>query len=338
MRNSLLFSILVFLAINTSFAQNLSSLYQKVNSSVVVIKAQGKEGESKNNSSESLGSGVLVSDDGLIWTASHVVHSSEKILVKFTDGDIYNAVVLSSNPMADVALIKIESGFEIKNKHIAIIGDSDKVLVGDNTFIIGAPLGVEQTLSKGIISGRMLPDNFANDFFPIEFLQTDAAINPGNSGGPIFNMKGEVIAIASFILSQTGGFNGIGFGASSNVANKLLMEQENFWSGIESVILSDELADIFNLPQEAGILVLSVSSNSLGNEMELRGGFIKATIEGKEILLGGDVLLEIAGLKLDSLENISQLRNKLISIEKGESYIVKYLRAGQIRIKAIIKK
>lgn len=338
MKNGYLFLILVCLAISNGFAQNLSNLYQKVNSSVVVIKAQGQETKNKNNSSENLGSGVLVSNDGLIWTASHVVHSSEKILVKFTDGDIYNAIVLSTNPMADVALIKIESDFELKNKHIAVIGDSDKVLIGDDTFIIGAPLGVEQTLSKGIISGRMRPDNFGNDFLPIEFLQTDAAINPGNSGGPIFNMKGEVIAIASFILSQTGGFNGIGFGASSNVANKLLMQEENFWSGIESVILSDELAGIFNLPQDAGILVLSVSSNSLGKEMELRGGFMRATIEGKEILLGGDILLEIAGLKLDTPENISQIRNKLISIEKGDSYLVKYLRAGQIRIKAIIKK
>jgi len=338
MKNILLIPIILFVFISNSYSQNLSNLFKNVHSSVVVIKSQGQGDENNSSNSGSLGSGVLVSEDGLIWTASHVVHSSEKISVKFTDGDVYEAIVLSSNPMADVALIKIESGFELKNKHIATIGDSDKVLVGEDTFIIGAPLGVEQTLSKGIISGRMTPDNFGSDFFPIEFLQTDAAINPGNSGGPIFNMKGEVIAIASFILSKSGGFSGIGFGASSKVANKLLMEQENFWSGIESIMLTDELADLFNLPQEAGVLVLSVTSKGLGNEMDLKGGFINATIEGKEILLGGDILLEIAGLTLDSPENISHLREKLISIKKGDSYIVKYLRAGKIRIKAIIKK
>jgi len=210
-----------------------------------------------------------------------VVHSAEKIAVKFTDGDIYEATVLSTNPTADVALIKIESGFELKNKHVASIGDSDKVQIGDDIFVIGAPLGIEQTLSKGIVSGRMSPENFSNDFFPIEFIQTDAAINPGNSGGPMFNMNGEVIGIASFILSETGGFNGIGFGASSNVANKVLLEQGNLWTGMESIMLTDVLADAFNLPQDAGLLVLSVSSKGLGNKMDLKGGFIKATIAGK---------------------------------------------------------
>lgn len=343
MKNIIMLPIL-FLIVFSAYSQNLSTLYKKVNSSIVVIKSQANviDGMDEGNdikikTSGSQGSGVLISKDGLIWTASHVVHSAEKIAVKFTDGDVYEATVLSTNPMADVALIKVESGFELKNKHVAAIGDSDKVQIGEDVFVIGAPLGIEQTLSKGIISGRMTPESLSDDFFPIEFLQTDAAINPGNSGGPMFNMNGEVIGIASFILSETGGFNGIGFGASSKVANKVLLEQGNFWTGMESMILANELADAFNLPQEAGILVLSVSSKGLANKMDLKGGFIKATIAGKELLIGGDVILAIAGLTLDTPENIIQIRQKLIDIEKGESYIVKYLRAGQILIKAVIK-
>jgi len=341
MKNIIILPILL-LIVSGSYSQNLSTLYKKVNSSIVVIKSQelvfdGTSEDNKIKTSGSQGSGVLISKDGLIWTASHVVHSAEKIAVKFTDGDIYEATVLSTNPTADVALIKIESGFELKNKHVASIGDSDKVQIGDDIFVIGAPLGIEQTLSKGIVSGRMSPENFSNDFFPIEFIQTDAAINPGNSGGPMFNMNGEVIGIASFILSETGGFNGIGFGASSNVANKVLLEQGNLWTGMESIMLTDVLADAFNLPQDAGLLVLSVSSKGLVNKMDLKGGFIKATIAGKELLIGGDVILAIAGITTDTTENMIQIRQKLITLEKGESYIVKYLRAGQILIKAVIK-
>jgi len=343
MKNIISFPIILLLVCSV-YSQNLSTLYKKVNSSIVVIKSQQlvvdgirKDNKTKVKTTDNQGSGVLISKDGLIWTASHVVHSSEKIVVKFNDGDVYDATVLSTNPIADVALIKIEADFELKNKHVAIVGDSDKTQIGEDIFVIGAPLGIEQTLTKGIISGRMSPKALSDDFFPVEFLQTDAAINPGNSGGPMFNMNGEVIGIASFILSQTGGFNGLGFGASSKIARKVLMEQGNFWTGMQSILLTDELANTFNLPQKAGLLVLSVSSKGLANKMDLKGGFIKATIAGKQLIIGGDVILSIAGIQTDSPENLNQIRQKLIMLKKGDSYIVKYLRAGKVLIKAVLK-
>lgn len=324
-----------------SFSQNLVDLYKKVNSAVVVIKTEnstsiGRGDKKKVNTEGGQGSGVLISQDGLIWTASHVVHNAEHVLVKFNDDDIYKAEVLSTNPLADVALIKIESGFMLKNKHVATIGDSDKVMIGEDIFVIGAPLGVEQTLSKGIISGRMSPDKLGENFVPVEYLQTDAAINPGNSGGPIFNMKGEVIAIASFILSKSGGFDGIGFGATSSIAKKTLMERRNLWTGMEFIFLQNEMADVFNIPQRAGVLVLSVSSAGFGATIGLRGGYIKATIEGKDLLIGGDILLQVAGIKLDNPKALLELRNKLTSLEKKESYIVRYIRAGELKMEAVI--
>jgi len=340
MKKVLVFSLALFVSF-VSFSQNLADLYKKVNSSVVVIKtinavSAGSGDKQKVNTASGQGSGVLISNDGLIWTASHVVHSADRVAVKFTDGDIYEAIVLSSSPVADVALIKIEGDFELKKKHVANIGNSDNAVTGEDIFVIGAPLGVEQTLTKGIISGRMTPDKMGDDFLPVEFIQTDASINPGNSGGPMFNMKGEVIGIASFILSKSGSSAGLGFGASSNVARKILLEQENLWSGMEFLVLKDEMADVFNLPQEAGVLVLSVASKGLVSEMGLRGGYVKANIEGTDLLIGGDVILEVAGIKLDAPESFVQLRSRLTTLKKGDSYLVKYQRAGDILMKAMI--
>ena len=279
MKKIISLAIALFIGTLTN-AQSLSELYKKVNSSIVVIKTQsntsaGLGDKKKVNTEEGLGSGVLISDDGLIWTASHVVHSAEKIAIKFTDGDIYEAEVLSTSPSADVAMIKIIGDFQLKNKYVASIGDSDLVTIGQEIFVIGSPLGIEQTLTRGIVSGKITQGNL---FSPIEFIQTDAAINPGNSGGPLFNMDGKVIGIASFIMSQSGGFVGLGFGASSNVATKILMEQKSVWSGMEFAFLEGEMADVFNLPQDAGLLVLSVTSKGLGNKLGLRGGYIKAII------------------------------------------------------------
>lgn len=335
MKKAALIILLVFLG-STSYSQSLTELYDRVHSSTVVIKtlssaSAGQGDKQKVNTEEGLGSGVLVSYDGLIWTASHVVHNAEKVIVKFTDGDIYEADVLSSSPMADVALIKVLNPiFKLKKKHIAIIGNSDEIKTGEDIFVIGAPLGIEQTLSKGIVSGRMTDDSLNDSFMPVEFIQTDASINPGNSGGPMFNMKGEVVGISSFIMSQSGGFDGIGFGASSNVAKTILMEQDKVWSGMEFTMLEEELADVFNLPQDGGVLVLSVTSKGLGNKIGLVGGYVNATIEGKSLLLGGDILLEIAGVKLVNTDAVISLRKKISNLKDGESYSVKFLRAGKV--------
>jgi len=338
MKKIISLAIALFIGTLTN-AQSLSELYKKVHSSVVVIKTEsntsaGLGDKKKVNTEGGLGSGVLISEDGLIWTASHVVHNADQIFVKFTDGDIYEAEVFSTSPAADVAMIKIKSKFELKEKYVASIGDSDKVNVGEDLFVIGAPLGVEQTLTRGIVSGKISESAKNDTFFPIEFIQTDAAINPGNSGGPLFNMDGEVIGIASFIMSKSGGFDGIGFGASSNVARKILMEQKNIWTGMEYAFLEDEMAAVFNLPQEAGLLVLSVTTNGLGNKLGLRGGYIKAIIEGSPILIGGDIILEVEGVKLDSYEALDLLRKKMLLFSSQE-ITVKYLRAGKIETAAI---
>jgi len=331
---------LLLLTSHFAIAQSLPELYKKVNASVVVIHTMtsataGAGDKQKVNTEEGLGSGVLISKDGLIWTASHVVHTAEYLVVKFTDEDMYEAKVISTDPLADVALIQIQGDFKLKNKHVAKIGNSDSVQVGEDIFVIGAPRGLEQTLSKGIVSGRLKPDQ--HGFTPAEYLQTDASINPGNSGGPMFNMKGEVIAIASFILTESGGFNGIGFGATSNIAQKVLMEQEHIWSGAEYVYLDGDMASAFNIPQKAGLLVTTVSKGGILNKLGLRGGFIKTEIEGTELLIGGDIILSIAGLEVDDPIFVLNLRKKIFSLGTGDTYTVKYYRQGQVRNAFVIK-
>lgn len=330
----LIIAICLF-TLNGTFAQSLADLYQTVNSSVVVINVVSVAPENRGNQIElvaqaSSGSGVLIASEGLIWTAAHVVQSAEVVEVQFLDGDVYEGSVVTSNTQADVALVKLGADFSLKQKHVARIGDSDKLRVGDDVIVLGAPHGFKQSLSRGILSGRFQPESLMNDFVEIEFLQTDAAINPGNSGGPMFNMKGEVVGIASRIYTNSGGFEGIGFAMSSNIAKELLSGKFNDWSGVQSMLIDGTLAAALNVPQEAGLLVTSVSSKGVGRALKLRGGYIPANINGTEVLIGGDIILEIAGIQVTDNNSLFQIRQRLLDASKGETLSISILRNGQI--------
>lgn len=330
--------IILALSLLVSFvskSQNLAKIYQDINSSVVVINiiSVSRESEGENIevvTEESQGSGVLVGKEGLIWTAAHVVQSAEAVQIEFLDGDIYEGTVISSVTQADVALVKIEGDFQLKNKKVAKIGDSDSVSVGADVFVLGAPHGFKQSLSRGILSGRFVPEHLSNNFVKIEFLQTDASINPGNSGGPMFNMNGEVIGIASRIYSNSGGFEGIGFAMSSNVANKLLMQEPGIWGGMESVLLDGNLAKALNLPQEAGLLITSLSSKGSASALGLKGGYLTAKIEETELKIGGDIILELAGITVKDINSIFQIRKKISEAKPGEVITMTVLRNGKI--------
>ena len=323
-------------------SQKLTDLYKKVNSSVVVINIVSVAPENTGKTLElvaqsSQGSGVLISPKGLIWTAAHVVQSAEEVQVEFLDGDVYEATVVTTNPQGDLALIEIKGEFNLKNKEVAKIGNSDELLIGEDVFVLGAPHGFKQSLSRGILSGRYTPEHLVNDFVQIEFLQTDAAINPGNSGGPMFNMKGEVVGIASRIFTNSGGFEGIGFAMTSNLATKLLMEEPSLWAGIESILIDGSIAMALNVPQEAGLLITSLSSKGAASELGLQGGFIAAVIEGNELIIGGDIILEIGGITIKNNNSIFQIRNRLMEYKKGELIIMTILRNGKLGTAEIAK-
>jgi S1-C subfamily serine protease len=165
----------------------------------------------------------------------------------------------------------------------------------------------------------------------LELLQTDAAINKGNSGGPMFNMAGEVIGVVSYILSQSGGFEGLGFAVTVNVAQKLLINAKGFWSGIDGLILSDEWVRIFNIPQPAGFLVQRIADNSPASRIGLIGGSYRANIAGVDLVTGGDIILSVGGIPVvaDGSTTLKMIEY-LNSAKPGDTISLKVLRAGQI--------
>jgi S1-C subfamily serine protease len=332
-------SILVLLQITSQlYAQTIGEVFEKVKSSVVIItvgeRMRVPYSERQEVMMAGLGSGVLISEDGKIMTAAHVIQTADKLLVQFDNGEQIPAKVLSSNETADVGLIQLE--WMPKSYNIAKVGDSDKTKVGDQIIIVGAPYGISQSLTVGYISGKRKEEKATSDMMGIELFQTDASINQGNSGGPMFNFDGEVIGIVSHILSRSGGFEGIGFAVTSNLAKKILIEQPFFWSGLDSFYLQDELAAAFNLPQDSGLLVQKVAANSIASRMGLRAGRIPVMIENVEFFIGGDVLLKVEGIPLH-MKNLVQIREKINSVKENESMTFTFLRAGKVRDITVLK-
>ena len=318
----------------------ISETFKRVKESVVVLETSEKALSPARGSRElvkvgGLGSGVLVDKSGLILTAAHVVQAAEEIKVHFADGTVQMATVYASEPSADIAVIKLNepptSGI------VAPLGDSDKVEVGDEIFIVGAPLGITYTLTVGHISARRRANQLWGGFSSAELFQTDAAINHGNSGGPMFNTDGEVIGIVSSMISQSGGYEGLGFVVTSNVARRLVLENRAVWSGMEGYMLEGRLAQIFNVPQAMGILVQRVAANSPAARMGLHPGTLRATIEDEEIIIGGDIVLAVQGIALTDGESFGKIRSTVNQLEPGAELTITVLRDGaQIELSGVL--
>ena len=288
---------------------------------------------------DGLGSGVLVSNDGKVLTAAHVVETADVACVEFPDGQQISARIIGSDVRSDVALLQLTQ--MPKGISPAILGDSDKVEVGDQIFVIGAPFGISQTLSAGHLSGRHRLNR--NESTPaVEFLQTDAAINTGNSGGPMFDMEGNVIGIVSTMMSHSGGSEGLAFATAANTAKQLLLERKSFWSGVDGLVVTGGLAKALNLPQAAGFLVQRIGDGSIGSRLGVNPGTLRATIQGTDILLGGDVILSVNGIDIiaprssDSVEtvrgdeNYERIYNSIAALKAGDSLVVAVFREGKV--------
>ena len=314
------------------FGQSLSELYQKVSPSVVVIETDEKveDGDGHVSYLGSQGSGVLISEQGDILTAAHVVNNAENIRVTFHDGETFPAKISRLATVADVALIKLV--YYRGAYPVAKLGDSDLVDVGHDIFVIGAPYGLEFSLSKGIISGISLEQSRMAGFTFAEFFQTDAAINQGNSGGPMFNMDGEVIGLVSHILTESGGFDGIGFAATSNITRQLVIDSDRRWTGINGVLVDEELARLLNVPQPGGILIQSVVALSPAFMADLKGGNVPLNLKGQTITIGGDIILEVNNISIISEDSIIELIRSIFFMKDDERKVfhLKILRAGKI--------
>jgi serine protease Do len=310
-------------------AQNLNDVFRRANPSVVVIRAKGRDVSNVGVTRFSeTGSGVLISADGKVMTAAHVVNAMDEITVESLGGEKVSARIIASEPAADLSLLQLERVPPAMTA--ATMADSSTVRVGDQVIVIGAPYGLAHSMSAGWISARW-PANTVYQSMPLaEFFQTTATINTGNSGGPMFNMAGEVIGIVSHNISKSGGSEGLGFVVTINTAKKLMLERKSFWSGIDGTMLTGALAAIFNVPEPAGFLVKTVAQGSSAWDMGLQGGDKIATIGGRQIAVGGDIILSVDGVSVGSGDNIERIRNRLASEPPGTSFKMKVLRAGKI--------
>lgn len=316
-------------------ADTLTRMFKRVEASVVVIETEHHgvlTGPNKRFADlAGMGSGVIISRDGKVMTAAHVVQTADKITVRFSDGLVVPAKVLSSDQAADLALIQLHN-FPVRAT-VAKLGNSDHVEVGDEVFVVGAPLGMSHTLTVGHISARRSMKTIFGGMAQAELLQTDAAINQGNSGGPMFNMQGEVIGIVSHIISKTGGYEGLGFVIPSNLARKLLLERSAVWGGLQGYLLTGDLAKAFNVPQNAGLLIQRVASNSPASRLGLKAGTLTAVVEGENLIVGGDIILEAQGVPIMSgAKSYSLIRDRLTRLRSGDRLTVTVLREGQKRV------
>jgi S1-C subfamily serine protease len=310
----------------------ISDLFQKVDPAVVEIatvqQVAADYGPARRVSSGSLGSGFLISAEGHIVTASHVVQVADEVSVRFVTGDVVTARVINSNPNADVALIKAASVPE--GVAPVTLGDSDTARVGDQVFVIGAPYGIAHSMTAGHVSGRHTPNQLFGGFEQVEILQTDAAINQGNSGGPMFNMRGEAIGVVSHILSSSGGFQGVGFVVSSNLAKKVLIDEPSPWTGLDGVLIEGPTARALNIPQRAGILVEGVAAGSPASAVGLQAGSLKAQIGGQTLTLGGDVILAINGVIVGAPDFSTRIEEKNESLADSDFFVLRVLREGNV--------
>ena len=254
-----------------------------------------------------LGSGFIVSPDGLILTNAHVVDGASEVTVKLTDRREFKAKVLGADKQTDVAVIRIDA----KNLPVVKIGNPAVSKVGEPVLAIGSPYGFENSATAGIISAksRSLPEDTY-----VPFIQTDVAVNPGNSGGPLFNLKGEVIGINSQIYSQTGGYQGVSFAIPIDVATHVedqLVKHGKVTRGRLGVSIQEvtqALADSFGLKTLKGALVSSVEKDSPAERAGLEPGDVIVNFNGRDIGQSADLPAQVASMAPGTSAKIEVIR------------------------------
>ncbi|HUH01922.1 MAG TPA: DegQ family serine endoprotease [Kofleriaceae bacterium] len=245
-----------------------------------------------------LGSGVIVSADGVILTNNHVIAQAEEITVTLHDGRDFKAKVVGTDPKSDLAVLRLEG------KHSGLkpasLGSSTNLRLGEVVLAVGNPFGVGQTVTMGIVSATGRSKMGIVDYE--DFIQTDASINPGNSGGALVNMRGELIGINTAILSRTGGSQGIGFAIPIDMVRPIMDgllkngTYERGWLGVAIQDLNDDLAKGLGLSVDRGVLISDVTDGSPAAKAGLKRGDVVLELNGKKILTSGALRNRIAAL------------------------------------------
>jgi len=267
---------------------------------------------------KSLGSGVLMSEDGYILTNNHVVSGAQKIVVTLQDKTVYkgdDVEVVGTDARTDLAVLKIHSDKKLQPVRL---GNSDEIRIGDWAIAVGNPLGLNGSVTVGVISakdrsGLTLPEGPSQQ----DFLQTDAAIHPGNSGGPLLNIKGEVIGINAAIASRTGSWQGIGFAIPINLAVTVyeqLIERGKVVRGWLGVYIQELTGDLMEaLDSEKGVLVSDVIEDSPAEHAGFEPGDVIVEYDGKDI------------------ESVAQLQGVVAATPPGTKVKMRILRDGKAK-------
>lgn len=240
----------------------------------------------KSSPIQGSGSGVIISTDGYIVTNNHVIDKATNIAVTLNDKKEYKAKVIGRDPSTDIALIKIEG----TDLHSLAFGNSDDLKVGEWVLAIGNPFNLTSTVTAGIVSAKARNISILDKRYAIEsFIQTDAAVNPGNSGGALINTNGQLIGINTAIASPTGSFTGYSFAIPVSIVKKVVQDLMEFgevqraFIGAKIVEIDDKIAQSYNLPNNKGVLISSVTPDGAAEEADLADGDVILKFDGVEI-------------------------------------------------------
>ncbi len=273
---------------------------------------QGGNGGSRDQMQQALGSGVIVTEDGIILTNNHVVEDSDKLTVTLHDNRAFEAEIVGTDPASDIAVIRLKG--KVENLTPLPFGDSDALRLGEIVLAIGNPFGLSHTVTMGIVSAKGRANVGIVDYE--DFIQTDAAINPGNSGGALINLQGELVGVNTAIASRSGGNQGVGFAIPVNMASSIMESLESTgkvdrgWLGVTIKDVSPEIAEAMNAKPGRGVLVDEV----------LEGPGKKAGMRA------GDIILSVNG---EETNTANRLRNAVAMLGSGKNASLRVLREGK---------
>lgn len=318
----------------------LPALYNQLNPGVVNIQVYVERG---GLSGQGAGSGFILDDEGHIVTNNHVVAGAEQVTVIFYNGLEADAEIVDRDPDSDLAVIRVDEPME--GTHPLPIGDSDEVRVGEWVIAIGNPFGLGSSMSVGIISavGRTIPTGVTPFSIP-QAIQTDAAINPGNSGGPLLNMQGEVVGVNAQIATGGAPANaGVGFAIPANTVRRVvpvLIETGSYqwpWLGIEGGSVNVAIMEANNLDTQQGAYIHEVVPDSPADKADLKGSSGVTEINGLEVPVGGDVVIEADG---KPIADFSDLLADIAFKNPGDEMELTIIRDGgrrQVTVKLVTR-
>jgi S1-C subfamily serine protease len=321
------FALVTVHAPSTTRAANrlddLEGLFAKTSGSVVTLHVGVRHEERAPSTMRvdvtvTTGSGIVVHPDGFIVTAAHVVELAEEISVEFQDGSTQDAEIVTLSRTEDVALLKVSQ--LPRGVKAAVLSDSDTLKVGQPIFSISAPLGLKHTLSSGVISALR---NEPSTLVPRPVIQTDLAMSVGDSGGGVFDARGELIGVASFIAKITEGAMGVSFSVPSNLIRRRLFDAALPYIGVGLRHIPREVAELLNWPYESALLIEHVRPGSAAERAGLRGGTVEATIAGTPVMVGGDLIIKVGDLDTTRLSEIGAYLHRLKTGDKIRYTVVR---------------